>query len=71
MAVEAGKVEKVNLEQKLQKQEAEEKRLAEMMIPKKKRRLYQKIMYSKKKTSQEVCIVKQVDNNIWKNLMEL
>ncbi|XP_041348851.1 pescadillo homolog [Gigantopelta aegis] len=53
MAVHAGKVEMVNIGQKLQRQEAEEKRLAEMMIPKKKRRLYQKIMYSKKKRSQE------------------
>jgi len=31
----------------------EEQRLAEMMIPKKKQRLYRKIMYSRKKTAQE------------------
>ena len=37
--------------------EREEKRLAEMMIPKKKQRLYRKIMYSKKKTAQEARIL--------------
>ena len=36
-----------------QNTEKEEKRLAEMMIPKKKQRLYRKIMYAKKKTAQE------------------
>ena len=38
-----------------QRQKAEEKRLAEMMIPKKNKRLYNKIMFSKKKKAQEVC----------------
>ena len=33
--------------------EREEKRLAEMMIPKKKQRLYRKIMHAKKKVAQE------------------
>ena len=37
-----------------QRQKAEEKRLAEMMIPKKNKRLYNKIMFSKKKKAQEV-----------------
>ena len=54
MAVEAGAPENVNLEQKLQRQTMEERRLAEMMIPKKKKRLYDKIMYAKKKKNQEV-----------------
>ena len=54
MAVAAGSIEKVDVSKKLQKQEAEERRLAEMMIPKKKKRLYNKIMYSKKKKAQEV-----------------
>ena len=54
MTVAAGSVEKVNVDKKIQKQEAEEKRLAEMMIPKKKKRLYNKIMYAKKKKAQEV-----------------
>lgn len=35
----------------------EERRLAEMMIPKKKQRLYRKIMYAKKKTAQEARIL--------------
>ena len=56
MSVEAGQVEVDDKEKRLQKQLAEEKRLAEMMIPKKKKRLYQKIMYSKKKKAQEVCL---------------
>lgn len=54
MSVEAGAPENFNVEQKLQRQTMEERRLAEMMIPKKKKRLYDKIMYSKKKKSQEV-----------------
>jgi len=36
--------------------EREEKRLAEMMIPKKKQRLYRKIMHAKKKVAQEARI---------------
>lgn len=54
MSVEAGSVEEDNVQSRLQRQSAEERRLAEMMIPKKKRRLYNKIMYSKKKKTQEV-----------------
>ena len=56
MSVEAGKVEVDDVQKRTQRQTAEERRLAEMMIPKKKRRLYNKIMYSKKKQGQEVCI---------------
>jgi len=37
--------------------EREEKRLAEMMIPKKKQRLYRKIMHAKKKVAQEARIL--------------
>lgn len=54
MSVEAGAPENFNVEQKLQRQTMEERRLAEMMIPKKKKRLYDKIMYAKKKKNQEV-----------------
>lgn len=57
MSVEAGKVEEDNVERRLQRQNAEEKRLAEMMIPKKKRRLYAKIMHSKKKRAQEARVL--------------
>lgn len=54
MSVEAGAPENFNVEQKLQRQTMEERRLAEMMIPKKKKRLYDKIMFAKKKKNQEV-----------------
>ena len=40
----------------LKKQMDEEKKLNEMMIPKKNKRLYNKIMYSQKKQKQEVRI---------------
>ena len=54
MSVKSGRVEKVNVDERLRQQQAEEKRLAEMMIPKKNKRLYNKIMYAKKKRAQEV-----------------
>lgn len=38
----------------LKKKTDEEKKLSEMMIPKKHKRLYDKIMYSQKKNRQEV-----------------
>jgi len=53
MSVSAGKAEKVNAQKKLQQQNAEEKRLAEMMIPKKHKRLYQKIRTKERKTKTE------------------
>ncbi|KAL3858501.1 hypothetical protein ACJMK2_013087 [Sinanodonta woodiana] len=59
MSVEAGKIEVEDKERKLQRQLAEEKRLAEMMIPKKKKRLYHKIMYAKKKKTQEARKLKE------------
>uniref|UniRef100_A0A2C9LDR6 BRCT domain-containing protein n=1 Tax=Biomphalaria glabrata TaxID=6526 RepID=A0A2C9LDR6_BIOGL len=54
MAVTEGAVEKVDKQRLLQQQNAEERRLGEMMIPKKHKRLYHKIMTSRKKQSQEV-----------------
>jgi hypothetical protein len=45
-------IENVNMT--LKKQMDEEKKLNEMMIPKKNKRLYNKIMYSQKKQKQEV-----------------
>ena len=56
MSVKAGEIEDDNVDMKLQRQTKEERRLAEMMIPKKKKRLYDKIMYSKKKKTQEVYV---------------
>lgn len=43
-----------NLNMILKKQTDEDKKLSEMMIPKKNKRLYDKIMYSRKKQRQEV-----------------
>lgn len=53
MSVSAGKAEKVDNQKKLQRQTAEEKRLGEMMIPKKHKRLYHKIMTSRRKSTTE------------------
>ena len=59
MAVVPGEVPQENVERKLKKQQDEERRLAEMMIPKKKRQLYNKIVHSRKKKAHNVstCIV--------------
>ena len=54
MAVSAGQIEVVDVDRKLKKQQDEEKRLAEMMIPKKKKYLYDKIIYGKKRKAKEV-----------------
>ena len=56
-AVTPGKVQSGDAVHMKEHTEREEKRLAEMMIPKKKQRLYRKIMYSKKKTAQEARIL--------------
>ncbi|CAG5135810.1 unnamed protein product [Candidula unifasciata] len=53
MAVTEGTIERVDKQKKLARQQAEEKRLGEMMIAKKHKRLYHKIMTSRKKSSQE------------------
>lgn len=49
MKVKTGRVEKVNKKRKAEMEEAEQKRLAVMMIPKKKKRLYDRIMYGKRR----------------------
>jgi hypothetical protein len=54
MSVTKGKIASENLNVKLKKEADEEKRLTEMMIPKKHKRLYGKIMYAQKKKQQEV-----------------
>jgi len=53
IGVSRGQVEVENLAAKLKKQMDEEKKLTEMTIPKKNKRLYNKIMHSRKKTKQE------------------
>ena len=57
MMVTRGKPEVVNTEMKLKRETDEEKRLATLMIPKKQKRLYNKIMYAQKKKKQEVKII--------------
>ena len=54
MSVSAGQVEKVDVDRKLKKQTDEERKLAVMMIPKKKKYLYDKIMFGKKRKAREV-----------------
>jgi len=56
-SVTPGKVKRSDTLHMKDNTEREEQRLAEMMIPKKKQRLYRKIMYSKKKTAQEARIL--------------
>jgi pescadillo protein len=58
-AVTAGQLERVDANRVREQSEREEKRLAEMMIPKKKQRLYRKIMHLKKKTAQEARILSE------------
>lgn len=53
IAVVKGKPKIVNAKAELKKSIDEDKKLSEMMIPKKHKRLYNKIMYSQKKTRQE------------------
>lgn len=59
MAVSAGQIEVVDVDRKLKKQQDEEKRLAEMMIPKKKKYLYDKIIYGKKRKAKEARKLKE------------
>ena len=54
MAVVRGTAEKHDAKAKMQRQEAEERKLAEMMIPKKKKQLYKKIMFGRKRKLNEV-----------------
>ncbi len=54
MTVRPGVVIKENKQKIGEKEENEEKRLAVMMIPKKKKRLYSRIMFGKKRKAKEV-----------------
>ena len=67
MAVVPGEVPLENVERKLKKQQDEERRLAEMMIPKKKRQLYNKIVHSRKKKAHNVSLVviQSVERSCW------
>jgi hypothetical protein len=54
MRVESGQIENVNVSNIIKRKTNEERRLREMTIPKKQKRLYDKIKYSQKKKRQEV-----------------
>jgi len=54
MRVESGQVQNVNVSNIVKRKTDEEKRLREMTIPKKQKRLYDKIKFSQKKKRQEV-----------------
>ena len=58
MRVEPGQAPDVNPSSIAKRKADEEKRLREMTIPKKQKRLYDKIKYSQKKKRQEVMICK-------------
>ena len=53
MSVSRGKGNHGNAERQREREAQEEKKLAEMMIPKKKRQLYNKIVYSRKRKAKE------------------
>jgi len=55
--VTAGSVEQTNVSRVREQAEREERKLAEMMIPKKKQRLFRKIMHAKKKTAHEARVL--------------
>jgi len=54
MQVQSGQVQNVNVSNIIKRKTDEEKRLREMTIPKKQKRLYDKIKFSQKKKRQEV-----------------
>ena len=56
MRVESGQVQNVNVSNIVKRKADEEKRLREMTIPKKQKRLYDKIKFSQKKKRQEVSL---------------
>jgi hypothetical protein len=55
MRVESGQVQDLNVSSIVKRKTDEERRLREMTIPKKQKRLYDKIKFSQKKKRQEVC----------------
>jgi pescadillo protein len=59
-----------NINMSLKKQADEEKKLSELMITKKNKRLYNKIMYSKKKQKQEVEKLKEKREKYEANKMQ-
>jgi hypothetical protein len=64
MHVESGQVQNVNVSHIVKRKTDEERRLREMTIPKKQKRLYDKIKFSQKKKRQEVSFEKTKMNFI-------
>ncbi len=71
IAVVKGKAKEENVQMVLKKQIDEDKKLSEMMIPKKHKRLYSKIMYSQKKTRQEANFLNLINFLLQINLLHL
>ena len=61
MRVESGQVQNVNVSNIVKRKTDEENRLREMTIPKKQKRLYDKIKFSQKKKRQEVSFEKTMN----------
>jgi hypothetical protein len=55
--VTVGSIERINTNHVREQTEREERKLAEMMIPKKRQRLFRKIMHAKKKTAHETKVL--------------
>jgi hypothetical protein len=60
MRVESGQVQSINASSIVQRKADEEKRLREMTIPKKNKRLYDQIKFTQKKKRQEVRAIASV-----------
>ena len=60
MRVESGQVQSINASSIVQRKADEEKRLREMTIPKKNKRLYDQIKFTQKKKRQEVSAIVSV-----------
>ena len=57
MGVASGQLEKDERQKMAKKQADEERKLGEMMIPKKKKNLYKKIVYGQKRKTREVRVL--------------
>jgi len=70
MRVESGQVQNVNVSNIVKRKTDEERRLREMTIPKKQKRLYDKIKFSQKKKKQEVEKLKRKRADYEKNVKQ-
>ena len=71
MRVESGQVQNVNVSNIVKRKTDEEKRLREMTIPKKQKRLYDKIKFSQKKKRQEVSFQRKIKQIFYSRLFRL